>query len=241
MADNYNNQVFSLLLGNFSVNEIKKKLVDQIVEEFPFSPFGHVLNYLLAETENLPESDRLLNKAAAYSPDRAQLQSILKNSFSSASKHQVKPESAIPSEARSIDVDRSLFQFDFDFKKEDSKHQAEKDIGLERTETKDTLSPYVQWLQSLKPKDPIQPDVDLESLLIDSMQDSDENESTQVAPVIETKQSDFFGEVITETLAEVLADQGQNEKAILMYEKLSLIFPEKSAFFAARIENLKNS
>ncbi|MBT8221435.1 MAG: hypothetical protein KJP00_16525, partial [Bacteroidia bacterium] len=68
-----------------------------------------------------------------------------------------------------------------------------------------------------------------------------ETESTKISPPVEMKQGDFFGEVITETLAEVLANQGQYQRAIAMYEKLSLIFPEKSAFFAARIENLKNS
>lgn len=48
-------------------------------------------------------------------------------------------------------------------------------------------------------------------------------------------------EVASETLAEILAGQGYAHKAIEMYERLKLVFPEKSAFFAAKIENLKNS
>ncbi len=47
-------------------------------------------------------------------------------------------------------------------------------------------------------------------------------------------------EVISETLANLLANQGYNEKAIDMYEKLSLLFPEKSTYFARKIEHLKN-
>ena len=47
-------------------------------------------------------------------------------------------------------------------------------------------------------------------------------------------------DVISETLARLLARQGHKEKAIAMYERLSLAFPEKSAYFAAEIENLKN-
>lgn len=46
-------------------------------------------------------------------------------------------------------------------------------------------------------------------------------------------------EIVSETLAEILAGQGQNEKAIQMYERLSLIFPKKKAFFAQQIQNLK--
>lgn len=45
--------------------------------------------------------------------------------------------------------------------------------------------------------------------------------------------------VASETLAVLLARQGHTGKAIEMYERLRLLFPEKSAYFAARIENLK--
>jgi len=46
-------------------------------------------------------------------------------------------------------------------------------------------------------------------------------------------------EVVTETMAEVLAMQGMREKATEMYRKLSLLEPEKSAYFAEKIEQLK--
>lgn len=46
-------------------------------------------------------------------------------------------------------------------------------------------------------------------------------------------------EVITEAMAEVLAKQGMREKATEMYRKLSLLEPEKSAYFADKIEKLK--
>lgn len=45
--------------------------------------------------------------------------------------------------------------------------------------------------------------------------------------------------VASETLAILLARQGHTDKAVEMYERLCLLFPEKSAYFAARIENLK--
>ena len=46
-------------------------------------------------------------------------------------------------------------------------------------------------------------------------------------------------EVITETMAEVLALQGKKAKAIEIYGKLILLHPEKSAYFADRIKQLK--
>ena len=46
-------------------------------------------------------------------------------------------------------------------------------------------------------------------------------------------------DVISETLARLLAKQGYRDKAIAMYERLGLAFPEKSSFFAAEIDKLK--
>jgi tetratricopeptide (TPR) repeat protein len=46
-------------------------------------------------------------------------------------------------------------------------------------------------------------------------------------------------EVYTETMAEVWSQQGNNEKAIEIYNKLSLINPSKRAYFAAKIDSLK--
>ena len=48
-------------------------------------------------------------------------------------------------------------------------------------------------------------------------------------------------DLATETLAEIFLRQGQKDKALQVYERLILIFPEKTAFFAAKIENIKNS
>ena len=48
-------------------------------------------------------------------------------------------------------------------------------------------------------------------------------------------------EVLTEAMAEVWEKQGNREKAIRIYDKLSLLNPSKSSYFAAKIEHLKNS
>lgn len=47
-------------------------------------------------------------------------------------------------------------------------------------------------------------------------------------------------EIVTETLADIMAQQGYIDKAREMYKKLSLLFPEKSSYFAGKIKELKN-
>jgi len=48
-------------------------------------------------------------------------------------------------------------------------------------------------------------------------------------------------DIVTETMAEVLLKQGKTEKAIQLYNKLSFLDPSKSTYFAAKINELKDS
>ncbi|CAN5337741.1 hypothetical protein BH09BAC3_BH09BAC3_37460 [soil metagenome] len=50
----------------------------------------------------------------------------------------------------------------------------------------------------------------------------------------------FSDNIVSETLVEILLKQGKKEKAIEVLKKLIWKFPQKKAYFAAQIENLKN-
>lgn len=66
------------------------------------------------------------------------------------------------------------------------------------------------------------------------------SKSTFYSPANMAKKSVVEPEdLITETLANIYAQQGNFQKAIHFYEKLSLKFPEKSRYFAALIVELK--
>jgi hypothetical protein len=46
--------------------------------------------------------------------------------------------------------------------------------------------------------------------------------------------------LMTESLAKIYLEQGLRKNAILVYEKLSLKYPEKSTYFASQINRIKN-
>ncbi len=80
------------------------------------------------------------------------------------------------------------------------------------------LSPYTQWLKSLKGSDYVHP------------YDDDFAIHQGSGPLKEG---------ISETFADLLAAQGYKDRAIEMYMKLMAKYPEKSGFFAAKIEALQ--
>jgi hypothetical protein len=53
------------------------------------------------------------------------------------------------------------------------------------------------------------------------------------------KTGEFSDNIVSETLVEILVKQGKNDKAIEVLKKLIWKFPQKKAYFAAQIEELK--
>jgi len=83
------------------------------------------------------------------------------------------------------------------------------------------LKSFTQWLKTMK-----------------KVHEGQLPEATEQAErVIKTlaEKSNAGEEVLTESMAEVFAIQGKHQKAIEVYEKLSLLNPSKSAYFAAKI------
>ena len=84
--------------------------------------------------------------------------------------------------------------------------------------TESVLSPFTYWLKNLRGSEYVHPYND--DYALDQLANS-------------TKGG------ISETFADLLAGQGYREQAIEMYKLLMTRFPEKSSFFAAKIEALK--
>jgi len=88
------------------------------------------------------------------------------------------------------------------------------------------LKSFTEWLKTLK-KLPA-------SEIPSTTTRQEEKKVEQLAQVSITDR-----EVVTEAMAEVWEKQGNTIKALELYEKLSLLDPSKSSYFAAKIEHLK--
>jgi tetratricopeptide (TPR) repeat protein len=75
----------------------------------------------------------------------------------------------------------------------------------------------------------------------DRKEDNDGQEKKSDAVSLAKRSLKLKSGIVSETLAELLVKQENYAQAIEMYEQLILKYPEKSAFFALQIENLKNS
>jgi hypothetical protein len=88
------------------------------------------------------------------------------------------------------------------------------------------LKSFTEWLKTIKQLPPQQ---------VAAMSDARSEEK-----VVELATHSIEDRNIeTETMAEVWIKQGQPEKAVAIYRKLSLLNPSKSSYFASLIENLK--
>lgn len=88
------------------------------------------------------------------------------------------------------------------------------------------LRKFTDWLKYMRKVSPSPTDLG-----------TDPAQETKVQSI--AQHSNEAKEVLTEAMAEVLEKQGQPEKAIQIYIKLSFLYPEKSAYFAAKIQQLK--
>ncbi|HMU46952.1 MAG TPA: hypothetical protein PKC72_11315 [Chitinophagaceae bacterium] len=90
------------------------------------------------------------------------------------------------------------------------------------------LKSFTDWLKSMK------------KLPVSEMENQPETGSSQKVDQM-AEASIMEGDIVTESMAQVWEKQGNPLKAIEIYNKLSLLDPPKSTYFAAKIEELKKT
>ena len=132
------------------------------------------------------------------------------------------------------------------------------DLNQEPVETELTFQPYhtvdyfasqgIKFVSEEKPTDRFGKQLKSFTDWLKAMKRLPQTETTKITDTASDKKVEQMAEhsideseVVTETMAEVWIKQGNKEKAIETYNKLSLLNPDKSAYFASLAEQLKNS
>ena len=106
---------------------------------------------------------------------------------------------------------------------------------------------FTDWLQHFKNKNQAEIEeendkkklrVMLQRQKLDTAMDTDNDDVPEDIFKLAMDSISFGPSIISESLAEILAKQGKIDKAVEMFKKLSLLNPEKNAYFASKIKDL---
>jgi hypothetical protein len=218
-------------------------LLEDLVIRFPYCQSGQLLlayNYFITESAQYPNQ---LKKAAAYAGDRAVLKDLIVRARNQRYP-EAKPIPGLP------ETEIPLIVPAFGIHHPEPEFQSEEgaSVSYERMTQEELLAIVKKRLAEIAgavttATDPTS--VVTKASLIEKFIKEEPRISKPKAvffsPTDSAIQSNLDEEeIVSETLAQLYAQQGSVHKAIQIYEKLSLINQEKSRYFAAQIEKLSS-
>lgn len=235
-----------------SLKEVSGAELNILKKQYPY--FAHAYWFAALKGWNNADDGSVLKDVAPYTPYPSHFRQFVENSHNGINtKDRVEPSSVavLPEEEKSSPdkADKAevspeevkeqtaaiepLFTQDyFAFTGTRLPDQIEND----KKPTLEQLQSFTGWLRTMKKTIISSHDPDLGGEEIRDMEDPDPDISEYAAEKDIKNEED----VTTESMADVRVSRGEYDKAIAIYEKLSLSNPEKSSYFAQKIEALKN-
>jgi len=231
-------------------------------------PYAHNLRCLLAikaRQIDHPEATRDLATAAAYSLDRTQLFLLVAPQVV-APQQVLTPQEVL--ELKPIETVKRELEALAPVVRDEKPSEAPLAVGapapsepttpsppqvvsestpphVELAKESDSLSAYQNfedWIDCFQPpvlesKPPVIPSAPRPIPVV--MKDPEPAKPSGIAQQLAERSVAENQDVVSETLAKLYAKQGYRDKAVQMYARLALLFPEKSTYFAAEIDKLK--
>ena len=236
------NDIVKQWTGHASLEAVETEALEKYAMEHPYAP---TIQFLLAKKYQLIASPLLaaqLYKATAYFPSSLHLHCLMNQlaqtevNAPADAKLNTLLNSQVAKFNEEVDASDVL-----DYEKETTT-SLQKDYfaaqGIELDLSKlpqdkftQQLRSFTAWLKVIKNKDGVDQ--------LDQIGTLGADQEQIIAQIAE--KANIPADILTESMAEIWEKQGNLKKAIATYEKLSFIFPEKSVYFASRIEQLKNN
>ncbi len=247
-------QFNNLLINPDKISADTLPILEQLSSEFPYCQSVRILYLLGLRKERDHRFERYLPVVAAFSPDRSRLREWINEIDEGTDKILDRPpytsvsrsdEPGIPD----IDIrEKEILEEQLKLLEEQIQMSLE-EIELRKTQLRELIrekkaiigkrentvgsgSDMDDKLPKSLPKDEMLDDF-LEN------QKSPHSHPEFFNPVEKAHRSLIDSEdIVSETLAKILVTQGNSQKAIKIYKKLSLKYPEKSSYFAGQIKKL---
>ena len=213
---------------------VDTETLERYVQDFPFSPGVQLLLTKKYQQTNHPSYLEQLKKTTPFFPSALHLHHSLLEEADNVNE-------VVAEQKLNTVLTEQLAQFKEPLATEKLEFEMETPIqmdyfaaqGIEIDLTKvpqdkftKQLRSFTAWLKVLKQAD-----------LVENTPQIAEDQEKIISAIAE--KANKAEDIITESMAEIWAKQGNKRKAIDTYSKLSFIFPEKSVYFASRIEQLK--
>ena len=225
-----NPRIQHLINHPFEVQLSDVAMLQDEMDKYPyFSTLRSLLLFALKESEH-ESYDRELKKTSIYSPSRVALYHYLQKEKQTPTVEVIQAAETIkPETENQIETTETV----------------QEEVKLVSKNQELTFTEWLSLSKKENQKEEIPSEKDIKFQLIDEFIEK----SPKISPVknlpethpalVKSDHSNEYSDLMTETLAQIYTEQKKFDKAIRAYKILSLKYPEKSIFFADRINEIE--
>ena len=247
----------TLLLDPSLVTDTDIKALNEYRKKYPYFQSLYVVIAKALKDREHPKTDAFIKKAAIYSANRSYLKTIIEGDYTFPEKTEDIEKISSSNTKDTLNKEDPLTETVSEPRKESKPDEQ----GEKSTEDLEEIRATKRRIEAMLAGTPLEEAPKEESIrkapsksqirqveIIEKFIKNDPQLERQKVSDRESfkKQEDLAGKVIksvdhfeTETLAKLMVMQGKYKKALKIYKNLGLKFPEKSAYFAAQIEDIK--